>query len=126
MEPDRACHSTVKFLDWWSAKKSCTSGIEQSLHRRQPQEYAPKHLNYTDKMSAPSLATFIAGKPWLSKMMMPLANWYCNAAGYRKLGLRYATNSWGERGVNDSTVAMSACEPVWIGTDAVDCLGPTI
>ena len=41
-------------------------------------------------MSQPSLATYIVKRPWLKKMMMPLSNWYCNAAGYRKLGLRYA------------------------------------
>lgn len=40
-------------------------------------------------MSGVSLAGFIAKKPWLLKIMMPLSNWYCNAAGYRKMGLRY-------------------------------------
>ncbi|KAG9234811.1 cytochrome b-c1 complex subunit 7 [Amylocarpus encephaloides] len=39
-------------------------------------------------MSQPSLATAIKARPWLHKMMMPLANWYTNASGYRKLGLR--------------------------------------
>ncbi|RDW60876.1 cytochrome b-c1 complex subunit 7 [Coleophoma cylindrospora] len=39
-------------------------------------------------MSAPSIANQITKRPWLKKMMMPLANWYANAAGYRKLGLR--------------------------------------
>jgi hypothetical protein len=41
-------------------------------------------------MSAPSLASWIAKKPGLLKMMKPLASWYTNAAGYRQLGLRYA------------------------------------
>ncbi|KJZ76844.1 hypothetical protein HIM_03721 [Hirsutella minnesotensis 3608] len=40
-------------------------------------------------MSAPSLAPFVLRRPWLTKMLMPLAGWYSNAAGYRKLGLRY-------------------------------------
>ena len=40
-------------------------------------------------MSAPSLANFIIKRPWLSKWMLPLSAWYKNAAGYRKLGLRY-------------------------------------
>ncbi|KAG9190749.1 hypothetical protein G6011_08837 [Alternaria panax] len=40
-------------------------------------------------MSAPSLAPYIMKRPWLQKWMKPLANWYCNAAGYRQLGLRY-------------------------------------
>jgi ubiquinol-cytochrome c reductase subunit 7 len=41
-------------------------------------------------MSAPSLAPLIKKRPWLQRWMQPLANWYCNAAGYRQLGLRYA------------------------------------
>ncbi|KAG5973635.1 Cytochrome b-c1 complex subunit 7 [Claviceps digitariae] len=36
-----------------------------------------------------SLAPFILRRPWLAKMFMPAANWYANAAGYKKLGLRY-------------------------------------
>ncbi|KAI0395386.1 cytochrome b-c1 complex subunit 7 [Xylariaceae sp. FL0594] len=38
-------------------------------------------------MSAPSLAPFVAKRPWLRKMLQPVANWYSNAAGYRQLGL---------------------------------------
>ena len=41
-------------------------------------------------MSAPSLAPYIMKRPWLQRWMKPLANWYCNAAGYRQLGLRYS------------------------------------
>ena len=40
-------------------------------------------------MSQPSLASFVLKRPYLSSWMKPLANWYANAAGYRKLGLRY-------------------------------------
>ncbi|KAG6034137.1 Cytochrome b-c1 complex subunit 7 [Claviceps citrina] len=36
-----------------------------------------------------SLAPFILRRPWLAKMVMPAANWYANAAGYKQLGLRY-------------------------------------
>ncbi|PLN75809.1 ubiquinol-cytochrome c reductase complex 14 kDa protein [Aspergillus taichungensis] len=39
-------------------------------------------------MSAPSLASYIAKRPMLKRWMMPIANWYTDAAGYRKLGLR--------------------------------------
>lgn len=39
-------------------------------------------------MSAYSLAPFVLRRPWLTKMLMPMADWYANAAGYRKLGLR--------------------------------------
>lgn len=45
----------------------------------------------TAKMSQPSLAQYIIKKPALAKWMAPIANWYANAAGYRKLGLRYDT-----------------------------------
>ena len=40
-------------------------------------------------MSAPSMTKFIAKRPWLKRWIVPLANWYADAAGYRKLGLRY-------------------------------------
>ncbi|KAG9255806.1 cytochrome b-c1 complex subunit 7 [Emericellopsis atlantica] len=36
-----------------------------------------------------SLAPFIVKRPWLHKLMMPISKWYVNAAGYRKMGLRY-------------------------------------
>ncbi|KAL8857327.1 MAG: hypothetical protein Q9178_006093 [Gyalolechia marmorata] len=39
-------------------------------------------------MSAPSMTKFIIKRPWLRRWMVPLANWYADAAGYRKLGLR--------------------------------------
>lgn len=37
---------------------------------------------------APSLAPAILKRPWLTKLVMPIANWYTNAAGYRQMGLR--------------------------------------
>ncbi|KAI9367549.1 cytochrome b-c1 complex subunit 7 [Aspergillus egyptiacus] len=40
-------------------------------------------------MSAPSLGKFIVQRPWLHRWVKPIANWYMDAAGYRKLGLRY-------------------------------------
>ncbi|RVX70195.1 hypothetical protein B0A52_05528 [Exophiala mesophila] len=40
-------------------------------------------------MSAPSLAPYILKRPWLKRWMLPLANWYVDAAGYRRLGLRH-------------------------------------
>ncbi|KAG0652390.1 Ubiquinol-cytochrome c reductase complex 14 kDa [Hyphodiscus hymeniophilus] len=39
-------------------------------------------------MSQPSLANYILKRPLLKRWMMPIANWYTNAAGYRQLGLR--------------------------------------
>ncbi|KLJ06038.1 hypothetical protein EMPG_10564 [Blastomyces silverae] len=43
-------------------------------------------LLYT--MSAPSLLKQINARPWLKRMVMPLANWHANASGYRQMGLR--------------------------------------
>lgn len=37
-----------------------------------------------------SLAPFIKARPWLHKLILPIAQVYGNATGYRKLGLRYA------------------------------------
>ncbi|KAL2260708.1 hypothetical protein VTK26DRAFT_5207 [Humicola hyalothermophila] len=37
---------------------------------------------------APSFYNAVSKRPWLQKMLMPLANWYANAAGYRQMGLR--------------------------------------
>jgi ubiquinol-cytochrome c reductase subunit 7 len=39
-------------------------------------------------MSQPSLYNAITKRPWAMRLFKPLANWYVNAAGYRKLGLR--------------------------------------
>ncbi|KAK8158650.1 cytochrome b-c1 complex subunit 7 [Phyllosticta citrichinensis] len=39
-------------------------------------------------MSAPSLTNFIVKRPWLRRWMTPLANWYTDLAGYRKIGLK--------------------------------------
>ncbi|QPH05446.1 Cytochrome b-c1 complex subunit 7 [Epichloe festucae Fl1] len=40
-------------------------------------------------MTGYSLAPFVLRRPWLANMVMPAANWYANAAGYKKLGLRF-------------------------------------
>lgn len=40
-------------------------------------------------MPALSFAPYIAKRPWLSKLFSPLSNWYRNAAGYRKIGLKH-------------------------------------
>ncbi|KAL8695319.1 MAG: hypothetical protein Q9218_000218 [Villophora microphyllina] len=39
-------------------------------------------------MSAPSMTKIIMERPWLKRWMKPLSEWYANAAGYRKIGLR--------------------------------------
>lgn len=41
-----------------------------------------------------SLAPFIEARPWLYKMVKPIAKWYRGAAGYRQLGLRYVLLAW--------------------------------
>ncbi|ODM22360.1 Cytochrome b-c1 complex subunit 7 [Aspergillus cristatus] len=40
-------------------------------------------------MSGPSLTSYIVKRPWLKRWMMPIAEWYADAAGYRRLGLRF-------------------------------------
>ena len=42
-------------------------------------------------MSTPSLANFIRKRPALLRWIQPIADWYADAAGYRKLGLRYGS-----------------------------------
>ncbi|KAK4224731.1 cytochrome b-c1 complex subunit 7 [Podospora fimiseda] len=37
---------------------------------------------------APTLAPYVKARPWLSKLVQPLANWYIGASGYRQMGLR--------------------------------------
>jgi hypothetical protein len=64
-------------------------------------------------MSAPSLAPYIMKRPWLQKWMKPLSNWYCNAAGYRQLGLRYGapdTDTVYGGGENETMEKTVACE----------------
>lgn len=39
-------------------------------------------------MSAPSFANFVLKRPMLKRWVTPIAEWYTNAAGYRKLGLK--------------------------------------
>ncbi|KAJ9642451.1 Cytochrome b-c1 complex subunit 7 [Coniosporium apollinis] len=39
-------------------------------------------------MSQPSLSGFIIRRPWLRRWLQPMANWYADASGYRKLGLK--------------------------------------
>lgn len=61
-------------------------------------------------MSAPSIANYIAKRPFLRRWMQPIANWYVDAAGYRKLGLRYTTLLLGDpragAGDNMDTIAI--------------------
>lgn len=44
--------------------------------------HPPSQVN----MSGPSLAPYILKRPWLLSWMKPFAEWYANAAGYRRLG----------------------------------------
>ncbi|EEP80705.1 predicted protein [Uncinocarpus reesii 1704] len=40
-------------------------------------------------MSLASIVSRTFEVPWVKRMMMPVAQWYANAAGYRQMGLRY-------------------------------------
>lgn len=70
-------------------------GLTPEAASRRPTVQTPLFTTFTQlitaKMSQPSLAQYIIKKPALAKWMAPIANWYANAAGYRKLGLRYDT-----------------------------------
>lgn len=63
--------------------------------RSHPQ--TPQHSNLEHqqihKMSYVTLAPFVAKRPWLTKALSPIVNWYANASGYRQLGLRYVLRS---------------------------------
>ncbi|KAK0708780.1 cytochrome b-c1 complex subunit 7 [Apiosordaria backusii] len=48
-------------------------------------------------MTAPSLAGYVAKRPWLLKLLQPVANWYANAALYRQMGLRKPRRPQGPR-----------------------------
>ena len=39
-------------------------------------------------MSVPSLANYIVKRPALRRWIQPIAEWYANASGYRRLGLK--------------------------------------
>jgi len=60
------------------------------LHAHPSPHSSHRRPTRSHTMSAPSLAPYIVKRPWLQKWIQPLSNWYCNAAGYRQLGLRYA------------------------------------
>ena len=67
-----------------------TSPPDSTATHSDPQLHLPPAPNRTtEAMSAPSLAPYILKRPWLTKWVKPLAQWYGNAAGYRQLGLRY-------------------------------------
>ena len=49
----------------------------------------PKHtLAATMPVPALSLIDAVVARPWLARLLKPVANWYVNAAGYRQMGLR--------------------------------------
>lgn len=53
--------------------------------------HIPDHLRHeaaAATMSQPSITKFVLKRSWLKSWMVPLSNWYANAAGYRSLGLR--------------------------------------
>ncbi|KAH8693144.1 ubiquinol-cytochrome c reductase complex 14 kDa protein [Talaromyces proteolyticus] len=39
-------------------------------------------------MSVPSMTSYVVKRPYLRRWLQPIAEWYTNAAGYRRLGLR--------------------------------------
>ena len=67
------------------------------LYHRQFCSPNPPAPATTATMSAPHGAAFVLKRPWLLKIVKPIADWYVKAAGYRQLGLRY--RALGRRGV---------------------------
>ena len=85
-ENERPCTST-------SSESSLTS-----RHKEKRQKIVrPIGIATVPKMSQPSFTNFIIKRPWLKRWMTPLANWYSDAAGYRKLGLRYDAPMYRQR-----------------------------
>lgn len=68
--------------------QSSFSPDDSTSIKDQIKKSASSTRQYDDNMSQPSLTNFILKRPWLKSWMTPMANWYCNAAGYRQLGLR--------------------------------------
>ena len=69
-----------------------TLGEASETDRDRTRLPTPPRVRYPDRcttMSSPSFTKFIIKRPWLKRLMMPLAEWYVDAAGYRKLGLKY-------------------------------------
>lgn len=53
-------------------------------------QFNPIQLSLIPTMSAPSLYKQVVARPWLKRILKPVASWYTDAAGYRKMGLKYA------------------------------------
>lgn len=71
------CQERVMFL-------TAIESFKGALHLSSTKRHCTAALQ--GNMSAPSLAPYILKRPWLKRWMMPIANWYADAAGYRRLG----------------------------------------
>jgi hypothetical protein len=77
---------------------------------------------HNSNMSQPSLAGYIIKRPWLKRWVTPLANWYANAAGYRKLGLRYGHLQWATMTIEmDSTDHRDFYDDFFYGAMLICC-----
>ena len=76
-------------------------------------------------MSTPSLANFIRKRPALLRWIQPIADWYADAAGYRKLGLRYGSIALRSRKMPIFQQYMLMCVEFAIGiaTDSTTWVG---
>jgi hypothetical protein len=78
--------------DWPVVSTGLGLQVQRQELKPQSRRYCSSRLCTSTKhiavMSQPSLTNFIVKRPWLKRWMTPLANWYSDAAGYRKLGLR--------------------------------------
>ena len=53
-----------------------------------------------------SLAPFVLKRPWLAKMLEPVAAWYTGSAGYRQMGLRYVFTRFRDERTNERTTPL--------------------
>ena len=67
-----------------------TTISERPHNESLPTLSSPLRIKLSDTMKY-TLAPFVQARPWLRNALMPIANWYANAAGYRQYGLRYGT-----------------------------------
>jgi hypothetical protein len=71
--------------------RSSNSVIDDHHHHHHPGKHHlrnPTRPLPTMPIVAPCFTKFVLERPWLTKLVRPVANWYANAAGYRQMGLK--------------------------------------
>jgi hypothetical protein len=87
--PMRSCSAKLPFLQKDlppSFEASCRTSLQTALHRQPFCSCAFQQDDTDATMSGASLAPYVLRRPWLKRWMTPLASWYADASGYRRLG----------------------------------------